>query len=40
MGDILRNTVERRRNFLIDSLLKHGIYKKEDKQLYSCHRGG
>jgi Fur-regulated basic protein A len=34
MGDKLRDAVERRRKFIIHSLLEHGIYKKEDKQLY------
>jgi Fur-regulated basic protein A len=34
MENILRNAVQQRRQFLIDKLLKIGVFKKEDRHLY------
>ncbi|MEC1521074.1 Fur-regulated basic protein FbpA [Neobacillus niacini] len=34
MKNILRTAVQRRRQFLIDKLLKVGVFKKEDRHLY------
>ncbi|WHY03064.1 Fur-regulated basic protein FbpA [Neobacillus sp. DY30] len=34
MKNILRTAVQQRRQFLIDKLLKIGVFKKEDKHLY------
>lgn len=34
MTNILRTAVQQRRQFLIDKLLKIGVFKKEDKHLY------
>jgi hypothetical protein len=34
MKNILRTAVQQRRQFLIDKLLKVGVFKKEDRHLY------
>ncbi|MBY0147365.1 Fur-regulated basic protein FbpA [Neobacillus niacini] len=34
MNNVLRNAVQQRRQFLIDKLLKIGVFKKEDRHLY------
>jgi hypothetical protein len=34
MKNILRNAVQQRRQYLIDKLLKIGVFKKEDRHLY------
>lgn len=34
MKNILRTAVQQRRQYLIDKLLKIGVFKKEDKHLY------
>ncbi|MFP7296637.1 Fur-regulated basic protein FbpA [Neobacillus niacini] len=34
MKNILRTAVQQRRQFLIDKLLKIGVFKKEDRHLY------
>lgn len=34
MENILRNAVQQRRQYLIDKLLKIGVFKKEDRHLY------
>jgi hypothetical protein len=34
MKNILRTAVQQRRQFLIDRLLKVGVFKKEDRHLY------
>lgn len=34
MKNILRTAVQQRRQFLIEKLLKIGVFKKEDKHLY------
>ncbi|NRD79470.1 Fur-regulated basic protein FbpA [Bacillus sp. BRMEA1] len=34
MANLLREAVQRKRQFLIDELIKSGIYKINDKHLY------
>ena len=34
MKNILRTAVQQRRQYLIDKLLKVGVFKKEDRHLY------
>jgi hypothetical protein len=34
MKNVLRSAVQQRRQFLIDKLLKIGVFKKEDRHLY------
>ncbi|MDM5327174.1 Fur-regulated basic protein FbpA [Neobacillus sp. CF12] len=34
MKNILRTAVQQRRQYLIDKLLKIGVFKKEDRHLY------
>jgi hypothetical protein len=34
MNNVLRNAVQQRRQFLIEKLLKIGVFKKEDRHLY------
>ncbi|WP_045515785.1 Fur-regulated basic protein FbpA [Neobacillus niacini] len=34
MKNILRTAVQQRRQYLIDKLLKDGVFKKEDRHLY------
>jgi hypothetical protein len=34
MKNLLRTAVQQRRQFLIEKLLKVGVFKKEDKHLY------
>jgi hypothetical protein len=34
MKNILRTAVQQRRQFLIEKLLKIGVFKKEDRHLY------
>lgn len=34
MNNVLRNAVQQRRQFLIDKLIKIGVFKKEDRHLY------
>lgn len=34
MANLLRTAVQKKRQYLMDELLKQGVYKKDDKHLY------